>query len=467
MGRDFAIISAIGAGLILAIPLLLHPIGPSLLVFAISPIDPILTTSLGMWGNYITAVPILLALFKTNPTHWVRLFFGSRVQIALALFIAVSAIAHLIGYSAGAEGAMLNYLQRIAGFLLVGVVATGLRQERYLGLCMKILVIGSAGFALLSIAEFYFGIQLLPAQRQWGSAGLLGEEVTENVNVARLRGVGNSLTINRFALQMLIPIGLAMAWLSPRTRRGLGIVPLGCLIVLLTALFGTMSRSGLISLVVGAGVVMLIAYRLRPASVLATLFLAVTLGTGAAYTLDYLGVGDEVESRLTSSELSEGSRMRQQSWLHGLRLFADSPLWGVGFGVRGTKRVRPGIVNPDPHNAYIRILAYNGMLGGVFFVYLIFTLYAALLRSARDLGKEFEHWRPYYVAALTALLVMNLFNSYFFDRYFFLVAGFAAALQHVRRDAALRDAAPADELAAVDIPGGGVPTNGSLQSSSP
>jgi O-antigen ligase len=234
---------------------------------------------------------------------------------------------------------------------------------------------------------------------------------------------------------------MAMAWLSPRVRRGIGIVPLGCLIVLLTALFGTISRGGFLSLVVGAAVVMLTAYRLRPTSILAVLALAVALGGGAAYTLNYLGVGEKVESRVTSSELSEGARTRQASWLHGLRLFADSPIWGVGAGVWATESVRPGMANPDPHNAYIRTLAFTGILGGILFAYMIYALYSVLLKSAKDLGEEFEFWRPYYVAALTALLAMNLFNSYFFDRYFFLVAGFAAALEQARRDAAIRDRA--------------------------
>jgi hypothetical protein len=470
MGSELAIIGAAIAGLILAIPVLLHPIGPSLLVFAISPIDPILGATLGMWGNYITGVPIALVLLKTGPAQWIRVFFGSRIQVALFLFIAVSAISHLIGYAVGVEGILLNYLQRVTGFLLVGVVAAGLRHERYLDFCMKLLVVGSVGFALLSIAEFYFGIQLLPAQSEWGAEGLMGQEYSENVNLSRLRGVGDSLTINRFALQLLVPIGMTMAWLSPRVRRGLGVVPLGCLIVLLTALFGTMSRGGLVSLVVGAAIVMIAAYRLRPASVLAVLTLAVVLGTGVAYTLNHLGVGDELESRLTSSELDEGSKIRKASWLHGLNLFADSPVWGVGFGVWGTDSVRPGMTNPDPHNAYIRILAFHGILGGVFFVYLIYSLYSVLLQSAKDLGEKFEFWRPYYVAALTAFLTMNLFNSYFFDRYFFLIVGFAAALEHAWRDAALRGPAGSrflrDERAEDATSGGSVPTNNGLQSSS-
>jgi O-antigen ligase len=110
----------------------------------------------------------------------------------------------------------------------------------------------------------------------------------------------------------------------------------------------------------------------------------------------------------------------------------------VGFGVWSTDRVHPGITDPDPHNAYIRILAFYGLLGGGVFVYLIYSLYSVLLKSAKDLGEKFEFWRPYYVAALTAFLTMNLFNSYLFDRYFFIVAGFAAALEHARRDAALQ-----------------------------
>lgn len=471
MGSDSIIIGVVIAGMILAVLVLRHPIGPSLLVFVLSPIAPILGVTLGIWGNIISGVPIALLLIKTNPELWFRLFFGSRIQIALLLFIAVSAISHVIGYLAGVEGVLLNYLQRITGFLLVGVVAAGLRHERFLSLCMKVIVVGGAGFAFLSIAEFYFGIQLLPAQSQWGSQGLIGIEESENVNLSRLRGVGNSLPINRLALRLLVPIGMAMAWLSPRVRRGFGIVPLGCLIVLLTALFGTMSRGGFVSLVVGAAVVMLIAYRLRPTSVLAVLALAVALGGGAAYTLNYLGVGEEAESRLTSFELSEGSRIRRASWLHGLRLFADSPVWGVGTGVWATESVRPGMANPDPHNAYIRILAFNGILGGIFFAYMIYALYSVLLKSAKDLGANFEFWRPYYVAALTALLAMNLFNSYFFDRYFFLVAGFAAALEHARRDAAIRDRAESraarGELAANTAPGGAVSMSGVLHPSSP
>jgi O-antigen ligase len=443
MSLTVQVIIALVVGFIVVVGALAHPIGPAILILASTPFDPLMTNLFGQAGNYITIVPILLVFVKVGPMRVFDALFGTRVQKALFLFLVVGLIAHLIGfYKAGPE-ILFYYLQKISGFLLVAVVASGMRHEKYVDLCVKALVLAMAVFAFLSMLEFYLGIELLPSQgAEYGSSGLVGAERTENVHEARLRGAGGSVPINRFALQLLLPIGLAMGWVTSKKRVGVGLIPIGCLVVVMTALVGTISRSGLLGLATGAAVVAIGAYRLKPASVLATLMLAGVLAFGASQTLSYLELGDEVESRLTSSELDNSSKVRQASWLHGLRLFADSPIWGVGYGIVETDRVKSTALSPDPHNSYIRVLAFYGILGALFFVNLVWVTFSTLMPSRQKAGERMEYWRPYFLAGLCSLLVVDFFNSYFFDRFMFIVIGFAAGLDFARRESTQDEPSP-------------------------
>jgi hypothetical protein len=81
------------------------------------------------------------------------------------------------------------------------------------------------------------------------------------------------------------------------------------------------------------------------------------------------------------------------------------------------------------------MLTYYGILGASFFVYLLWTIFSTLLKSPNAAGDNLEYWRPYFLAGFASILVVNLFNSYFFDRVMFIIIGFAAALEHGRRDA--------------------------------
>lgn len=437
MSFALKIVIAVLAGILVSVGAIIHPIGPALMVFAISPFDPVFVNFFGSYGNYITALPIVLLLLKTNPGRWFHLLLGTRVQIALFVFLAIGLISHIVGYVKLGTPVLIFYLQKVAGFLLVGVIATAFRHERFIDFACKTLVVSMTAFAMLSMLDFYAGIHLVPFLGDTTELGYIDGMETENVHSSRLRGAGESLPINRFAFQLLLPIGLAMAWLTPRMRRGLGIVPAVCLIILLTALFGTISRSGLLGLAVGAAVVAVSAYRLRPGAILATLALAIVLGGGSTFVLSQLGILETVESRFTGEDLDSGSQVRQSSWSHGLRLFADSPIWGVGYGVVATERVRPMVASPDPHNAYIRMLSFHGLLGFVPFVYMLYVLLVTLMQSKFAIDEKLESWRPYFLAGFVALMVVNFFNSYFFDRLFFFVVGFAAAIEGARRNAVI------------------------------
>ena len=423
---------------------LMHPVGPALILVLSSPFDPLMTNLFGNAGNYVTVVPILLLLAKVSPATWPRAFLGTRVQRALLFFLLAVSISYLIGYMRLGPGVFLAYLQRITGFALVAVFASGFRNERYVDLCVKALAVSTMLFALLSMLEFYLGLQVIPTQSEFGSFGLIGAERTENVHEARLRGAGNSVSINAFALGMLVPIGLSMGWLTKKRPRRI-VLPSICLVILLTGLFGTISRSGLLGLAAGAAVVAISAYRLNPTAILSTLILAGVLASGASQVLTYLDLGDEFESRLTSKDLDYSSNVRQSAWVHGFKLFADSPIWGVGYGVIQTENVRRTATSRDPHNHYIRILSFYGVLGGSFFAYLLWAIFRTLSKSRQRAAEALEYWRPYFLAGFVSLLVVNFFNSYFFDRFMFVIMGFAAALEFSRQDRAAQEQAPSSE----------------------
>ena len=436
MSLEILVIAAVLVGLGVSIAAVIHPAGPALIVLLITPFDPILTNIFGLAGNYITILPIILVLFKTNPARWGYLFLGTRAQRALFFFVMIMSISVAIGYREVGSAAIATYLQRFAGFLLAGVIADGFKNNNYVDLCLKVLTISMALFALVSMLEFYVGIHLIPTGGSVADLGLSAAEETVNVHASRLPGAGRSVPINRFALQLLLPIGISIGWLMSGNRRFRGLAELSCLIVLLSALVGTMSRSGFLGLAVGAAVVTVSAFRLRPTMVLATLALAGILAFGADRVLTHLDLNQELASRLAGRDIDAGSTTRLSAWTHGLKLFADSPVFGVGYGVHTTPGVPWSPTARDPHNAYIRVLSFYGVVGAVFFFYFVWSLFRTLLRSALRAEDRLEYWRPYMLAGFWSLLVVNSFNSYFFDRFMFIVLGFAAALELSRRASA-------------------------------
>ncbi len=171
MPFEILIILVLIGGVAVSAVALIHPAGPALLVLASTPFDPLMTNLFGMTGNLVTIVPIALVLLKVGPSRWFDTFLGTRVQRALTLFLAVATISYSIGYLNIGPAALFSYLQRIAGLLLVGVFAVGLRQERYVDLCMKALAVSMALFTLVSMLEFYVGLQIFPTVSEFGAGG--------------------------------------------------------------------------------------------------------------------------------------------------------------------------------------------------------------------------------------------------------------------------------------------------------
>lgn len=75
--------------------------------------------------------------------------------------------------------------------------------------------------------------------------------------------------------------------------------------------------------------------------------------------------------------LSENNSVwRIEAWKIAVNDIVNSPIWGNGYGHRILKESLKGVDTMDPHNSYLAIAAYNGLLG-------LFLLVATLIVSAK------------------------------------------------------------------------------------
>jgi len=115
-------------------------------------------------------------------------------------------------------------------------------------------------------------------------------------------------------------------------------------------------------------------------------------------------------------ELDKSSETRIMVWQDSLDLFAQSPIFGVGYGVFR----KAGFVLGDTHNIYLKILAEQGIIGMLLFLALLFGFFGSgveLYRTSKDglskgLGLGFA-------VAIIVLAVNNVFG----DRWSYMEVG--------------------------------------------
>jgi len=449
--------------------LLLHPAGAAIFVFAITPFDSILWNLFGHAGNLVTVLPLLIFLMRPTPGGWIGAFLGTRVQRATALLMGVMVVPHLLVVSVYGLGTMLVYLQKVALFLLLGVMASGLRDPRHAKLCGQGLVLSMAAFGLLSMADFYLGLQLLPVGTgDWGAGGLVaGADEYTRANDYRLVGLGG-LEPNQFGLALVMALGLAGGWVLHSETRGFLGRPLALAAgaILSMTLIATISRSGIGGAGVGLAVVLVLVFRVQPGRLVLLAAVTFIVFQGAWFLIGTIGLGGAVEERFSTEAVSAMGNVRVVRWIHGLRLFADAPLFGVGYGQLGTPNVPALSAGSDPHNAYVRQLAWGGIVGFLAWAYWYFVVLTTLLRRPVGLGDGVARWQPFYLAAFLGMSFCNIFVSQMYVRYMFMPAAFAVVLERAR--SAHRVAAARDRLeAASAAPGGWTPPDPPVRDGAP
>ncbi len=269
----------------------------------------------------------------------------------------------------------------------------------------------AAAFALYRVGEAYFGwLGLVDAVE--GNAGLFRLPP----NVLRVEGVGDHVNILAMALNLALPFALVLAVMP--ARRGERPAAIAAALLMLAALFFTLSRGAWLGAAAGvfvlAAVVLLAlgrsawpkpSRRLAIGLGLASLLAAVVVAAGLSLTWD------SRPGWLFRSSLSP----REDALDAGWRIFRDRPFLGAGPNTYGLLyNVYSGefpIENIHAHNGYVQALVDVGVGGALVLAAGGVVLAMAVVPAFREGDRQRRVFIAAVAAASAAFGVHALFDS--------------------------------------------------------
>lgn len=236
----------------------------------------------------------------------------------------------------------------------------------------------------LSLLRTFVLGQTVPLLMLYGSfVGLFGSFSSDE------RFTGGGQDANYVAEMLAITILIAVYLLfhpqgsSDKLRRGYWLfIP-----VATVAIFLTGSRAGLICLVVAA---LCTIFLMRFGG--AKLRLALLVGAVGLFFLVRLVVPTALLTRMTGETgiQADTLQVRLGFWRHGMAIFADHPVLGVGAGCFPTALSQIGQRANVAHNVIVSVLAELGGIGLLFYLTFLFLVFRATRRMPR---RERLLWR--------------------------------------------------------------------------
>lgn len=210
----------------------------------------------------------------------------------------------------------------------------------------------------------------------------------------------------------------------------------GILLISIWNVILTGSRTGMIGILFLAGVIIMRSKKKLVFSFLAVILLLVAITImPAQYKTRFMTTTD-----VASSEgLDESAQGRIEGVLHGMHLFAMSPLTGIGAGCFAVARGQEFGIYFSSHNMMAELIAETGLVG--FFAYAFFTwaLFTSLRDSRRYLKSRRDRPGNNFMFSLADGIWVSLVLLYLFGltghnlyRYnWFLFAGFLAVIHRM------------------------------------
>jgi hypothetical protein len=434
-----SLISAIVLGVVLTAIAFAHPVGPGLMLVAETPFDAIPFAIFGVIGNAVTYIPIIIFLIKTNPAYWGQAFLGTRIQQYTAIFFVALIVCHAMAIVDKGVGEIFEWLRKATLFMLLGLFAYSMR-EQYLGLIVKVMVAAMAVFTVLSMMDFYVGIQLMPVKAGVMEGAAFDTEFTTYLST-KWRFTGAGYPVNRFSNYLLLVIFLGVGWFMHVKGPFQRLLALGCTLVLILGELFTVTRSGILGMGVGMALMLPMAFRFRIQQVIGVGLVAGVLGGLAYYAVAFTAADQVLAQRFNFNHLVHSTGGRLERIFAAFQIWAEHPFFGVGWA--SFKDHSPEFVlvgGKGAHNGYMNVLAEAGLLGFIPLMILTVAVVKRNLTRIGHLSSEYEFWRPYFFCGLVAQLVTNVFNDYLWERYLWVSIAFCVALEQCYHAARAKEA---------------------------
>ena len=393
----------------------------------------------------LLAIPIALAAARGEGAGRFRRLPRLALAGLLAAYCGVLLLSTLAAWDRDlADERLFESVKSWAIFALVAVLAATPRRL-FQGAWTIVLagaLLGGLGIFQVLTGDF--------SRQFWGFARVKDAHIWGDVFEKRIAGPLGDPNFFAQILVILVPVGLTLAAESRGLRaRGLALVATG---LILGGAVLTYSRGGALAL----GCVLLltlVSRRIRPRQVgLGLLALVLVLLLTPPEFLRRLGTISQVLPG--GEEVLDPDSSFQERKLYALTawaMFLDHPLLGVGagnytvhfdryadeVGFSARDYEQPGEVH-YPHNLYLEIAAETGLVGLALFTAVAAAAFISLRRArsvlkrrgeipSADLARAFE-------IALAGYLVSSVFLHGHFQRYLWLLFGFAAALRLMAGD---------------------------------
>ncbi|MFN8534802.1 MAG: O-antigen ligase family protein [Dehalococcoidia bacterium] len=333
----------------------------------------------------------------------------SPVDGPVLVFIGLAIASFVLGVQSTTAELTRFFLKTINGILFFFTVSNMIDDRASLRLVVRMVIVGSAGAALLGIVLYFIDQDLatrvlvsLRAIGYYPSGSIVTRTIAES---QMLRAVGTSVDPNVLAGTLLLTVPYTAAQLFSR-RPVLPRVWLfpgfGLMLLCIGLTFSRSSWAGAMA----AGL-LLATLRYRRIWLLTILVAALVAVTPW---------GDLVVERFQSglSFEDQAAQMRLGEYRDALRLIAAYPWFGVGFGAAPDLELYIAA-----SSVYLLIAEQMGLVGLTGFLLIIVVFYVTMLRAWRaTCDPEFEAVQLGAMAAITAALVAGIFDHYFFNLHF-------------------------------------------------
>ncbi len=420
------IVIAAAGGLIAMAYMVLNPVGPAAFLAAISPFDALFSSLFGMGGNLVTYLPMLAFMMKVSPGGWLPAFFGSRIQQVFFIFLLALSISHLLTVASYPQAAVLEYLRKFTLFMVVGIWAWFMRSGDDVSKLNRIIVVSTVVYTLISMADFYLGIGVLPGVE--ATEGVYGRTLEETPSEHSLRYRAGALPINRTANWLIVPSFLAFGWLMLAKTTVARAAGLFSTVVCVTGIFATVGRSAIAATVLGFLVLMPTAIGMKPKRILGAVAVLFVVGSVGVLTMWQLGFLDLVETRFVGERSEGAGAARLTVYVAALRIWMTSPVIGVGDSMMAE---HPLFIGVTAHNSFLGILAEAGIVGFLPYLALTILIIMRFVERVSDLEETFESWRPYFFAGWVASMFQNMFNEYTWERFIWYSVAYLIARERL------------------------------------
>lgn len=345
-------------------------------------------------------------------------FVRAHPNIAALLFLFLAWSGLSLFWSESHPDAAEAFYRFVLNAVLLLIIFTAIRKPQHAVHVFAAFVIGAAGAAA-------YGFTAGGGAEPYGEAARLSSDTQNADELASTLAAGLALSVGLFAISDR----------SPLMRVGAFATAAFCTY----GVFLTVSRAGLIALLVTVAAAVVFGGRWRPQ-------MLALAGVVAVSMVAYFGVyaPPEARERVLSAQEDRGTG-RIDIWTVGWRMVEDQPLRGVGAGNFPVSSIHyllePGalprsdfIVDTPKvaHNVYLGVLAELGIVGLILFLGLIGSLIGCSVRAA-GLFKRSGDWKMElltraHVAALFGFMASLFFASDEFKKQLWLLLAMGPAL---------------------------------------